>query len=613
MNQGPLAPFAERVELMEVALGRIPSDLVIIGGTIVDVNTGVLRKADIAVKGNRIALVGEVEHAIGESTRRVDAAGLVIAPGLIDAHMHVETSLVTAQSLAQEVLPRGNTTLVAEPHDWADVFGLRGMELLREQARHLPLRFFMWAPNRVPLTGPELGSTPHTMGPSEIETMIGWPEVIGLGKIMPVPVFTRDPQQMAKLSIALGTRKSLGARSDFWHKEQIQALAAIGLTDDYAARTADTMLERLQVGMKAIVSEGSTVPLVRELAKLLREARIDSRHCLLCTYDRFPGDIREKGFVDYAVRVLIEEGVPPATAIQMATINTAEHFGLARDLGSITPGRFADLVLIEDVATFKANSVYVGGELVARNGKVVHAPSPYVYPTWTRNTVTLPPGFGPETLRYAAPFNEGTVTVRAIGLVPQQISHDLTEEVFVELPVRHGEIFADPTRDLLKLVAIDRFALSGRIGRGIIRGVGFRRGAIAGTLAHDYYCIMAAGVSDEDIAFAVKRLAEIGGGFVVAAEGRVLAELQLEIGGLVTERSIDQVADECLKLDEAARGLGYCLGLPEGLHMALSFLSLPPAKNKKLRISDMGYLGLIEEEGVERVGAVPLVVERQSP
>lgn len=603
------SPGFQRARLIDVALGREPSDLVITGATIVDVNVRKLRRADIAIKDSRIALVGDVTHTIGPSTKRVDAASKIISPGLIDAHMHVEAALVTAYALAEAALPRGNTTLIAEPHDLADCFGLRGVELLRQEAAYLPLRLYIMAPNPVPLSGPELGTTPGSIGPAEVQTMMQWPEVLGLGKVQMPPVLGKDPEQLAKLAIVQAARKPLGGRSNSRQGREIQAMVAAGIGDDYSARTAECMLEWLEAGLKIIVSEGSTVPHVHLLAALIREQEIDPRHCLLCTYDRTPDDVRRRGMVDEAVRVLIAEGIDPVLAIQMATLNSAEHFGLAGDLGSITPGRLADLLIIEDLPSFRVGSVYVGGQLVALDGRVVSPPEPFSYPAWVESSVTLPAGFGAGALRYPAPFAEGRVTVRAIGLVPNVWAHDLTRELRVELPVRRGEILPDPASDLLKLVAIERFGLSGAIGRGFIQGLGFKKGAIAVSVAHDYHCILAAGTSDEEIAFAARRLAEVGGGFVVVADSQVCAELQLEIGGLMTRRSLDEAADALARLDAAARQLGFGLPLPEPLPIALTFLSLPGCPG--LRLSDQGYIGPLDPLGSTR-GIVPLVVDGHS-
>jgi adenine deaminase len=597
--------YQERVDLMQVTLGQHPSDLVIMGGTIVDVNVRQLRRADIAIRGSRIAIVGDVEHTIGPETQQVDASNRFIAPGLIDAHMHVETAMVTAHALAYAVLPRGTTVLVAEPHDLADVFGLQGVELLRREIQHLPLRLYIMAPNPVPLSGPNLGSTLGHIGPSEVATMMQWPEVLGLGKIAPRSVLARDAHQVAKLAIAHAFAKPLGGRSDYLRGKEIQAMVAAGISDDYSARTVEHMLEWLQAGLKVIVSEGSTVAHATLLAELIQKHDIDPRHCLLCTYDRFADDVRQKGFIDEAVRVLIQNGVDPVVAIQTATLNTAEHFGIAADLGSIAPGKLADLLIIGDLPAFEVSSVYVSGRRVAERGQLLDPPAAYKYPSWAKRTVTLPADFAASSLKYPAPIDEGSLTVRAIGLIPNVSAHDQTRELQVPLHVADGQILADPRRDVLKLVAVERFGQSGSIGRGFIRGLGFQHGAIAGTIAHDYHCVIAAGVTDQDIAFAVRTLDTMGGGFVIVSDGQVLASIQLEIGGLITERSLDEVADETVKMEETAHQLGYSLPLPEMLHNALSFLSLP--LGRELRLSDKGYIGHAAETG--KLDIVPLIVQ----
>ena len=591
---------------MDVALGREPADLVITGGTIVDVNVRKLRKADIAIKGSRIALVGDAMHTIGKNTKFVDAIGKIISPGLIDAHMHVEAAMVTVNALVKAVLPRGNTTLIAEPHDLADIYGLKGIELLRHESFHLPLRLFIMAPNPVPLSDSTLGSTPGEIGPNEVEELMKWPEVLGLGKISPALVFSKDQRQIKKMDIATRSKKPLGGRCDYRDSRDIQAMMVAGIQDEYTARTTEFMQEYLEAGLKILVSEGSTVPHMRQLAELIMTEDIDTRNCILCTYDRFPDDVRKQGLIDEAIRILIAEGVNSVAAVQMATLNTAEHFGLAHDLGSISAGRFADLVILNDLASFEVNSVYVNGQHVVEEGCILNPPEPYNYPEWTHQSVILPQNFSPTSLVYPAPFNEGTVTVRAIELIDGISAHDGTKEIHVELPVCNGMIHPNISQDVLKLVAVERFGMSGSIGRGFVRGLGFRRGAIAGSVAHDYHCIIAAGVSDKEICFAIKRLAEIGGGFVIVVDEEVEAEMPLPIGGLISENSLENVADESLQLEAVARQLGYSLSLPEMLINAMSFLSLPGCP--ELRISDQGYIGLATKNDPSGPSLLPLIV-----
>ena len=320
-----------RLNIAEVAVGQEPSDLVISGAKVIDVNLGTLREADIAIKGSRIAYVGDVDHTIGPNTKRFNATGKFISPGLIDAHMHFESSFVTPLSLANTIVPRGNTAIISEPHDWANVFGLPGMQLLKEHAKEIPLRFFMVAPAMIPLVGDEYGSTRGVMGPEEVSIIMKWPEVLGIGKVWGQSLLSKDQTYLEKISSAMENSKRIGARFDYLEREEIQAILCAGIGDMYTVnsrQTAEDMYEWVAAGLRAIICEGSTVSHAHALAQMLKREKIDSRYLMLCTYDRFPLDVQTKGYLDNSIRILISEGIDPVIAIRMATLNTAEYFGL---------------------------------------------------------------------------------------------------------------------------------------------------------------------------------------------------------------------------------------------------------------------------------------------
>jgi adenine deaminase len=586
----------ERLNVADAALGNEPSDLAIIGATIVDVNLGCLRKADIAIKGSRISYVGNIEHTIGPMTQRLDSREKIIVPGLIDAHMHFESSFVSPKSLAEAIVPLGVTALIAEPHDWGNVFGLKGMELLSDLSNHISVRLFLVAPSRVPLIPDNIITTRCALGPDEIQQMMSWPSVLGLGKSMPLHFLERKPIQIEKILRTLYHGKRVGTRFDFFSPKEIQAIAAAGAEDIYTVDSRhdpEDILNMLQAGLKVIVCDGSTVSHARSLAKLIQQSNIDTSNIMLGTYDCFSPDLHSKGYLDATIRILISEGVDPINAVKMATKNPAQYFGISNDMGSITPGRLADLVVLDDLGTFKTSKVIFNGKVVAENGTFIDQGipnQPYSMPDWTRNTVSLPKDFSKEQLRYSVPNKSESIKVRVLELIPGNCTHDTTAGFTAEMMVSDGEVNSDSSRDILKLLAIDRYNVSGNIGKGFINGLGFKQGAIASTIDHDSYIMIAAGVEDDDIIFAVQHLEKIGGGVVVVNNKHVIAEMPLEIGGLITERSPKEITSDMRDIDNAAKSLGYGLNLPHGLAINLSFLTLPPVSRKTYSISDLGML-----------------------
>jgi adenine deaminase len=549
-------------ELTSVCLGRTWAETVIRNGRLVNVHTReVLDGTDVAIAHGRVAMFGECGHTIGPETETIDAAGAYLVPGLIDTHLHVESVMVTVTRFAEAVLPRGTTSVFIDNHEMANVFGLEGMRWFLEEGRGLPLKVFLAVPSCVPAL-PGFEDAGASLGPDEIREALGWEGVAGLGEMMNMPgVIAGDENVHAEIAATLERglpvtgHWSLAGQRD----QRLQAYIAAGIDSCHETTTREDALAKLRAGMWVQFREGSTFRDVAALAPVLTEDGVDPRHCLLVTDDVLPDTIAEDGHMDRVVRRAIEVGIDPLVAIQLASLNGAEYFGMRHDLGSIAPGRCADILFVDDLREFRPHRVLVDG------GEVGELPS-YDYPAAAYESIRLARRLGPADLRIEA---EGErVQVRAIGVASGTVT---TEEVLVDLPVVDGAVPAAPELGIVKAASIERHGGPGTIGLGFITGLGLTRGAVGSTVAHDNHNVLVAGTDDADMIFAVERLAEAGGGMIAVADREVLALVELPIGGLVSDRPVVELAAQARALGEAYRELGSPVESPE---MIFSFLSL---------------------------------------
>jgi adenine deaminase len=575
-------------ELTTVSMGRTPAELVIRNGRLVDVHTReILDGADVAVAHGRVAMFGDVSHTIGPATEQIDAEGAFLVPGLIDTHLHVESVLVTVTRFAEAVLPLGTTTAFIDNHEMANVFGLEGMRWMLEEGLQLPLKVFLAVPSCVPAL-PGFEDAGASLGPEEIREALSWEGVAGLGEMMNMPgVIAGDEAVHAAIAAALELGKPVTGHWSLagWNDHRLQAYIAAGVDSCHETTSREDALAKLRAGMWVQFREGSTFRDVEALAPVLTEDGVDSRHCLLVTDDVLPDTIVDDGHMDRVVRRAIEAGIDPLVAIQMATVNGAEYFNMRHDLGSIAPGRLADILFVEDLRDFRAHRVLVDGrepgELPA-----------YQYPPQAYGSVRLARPLTPADLRIEASGER--VQVRAIGIASQTVT---TEHLLVELPVVDGAVPASVELDVAKAASIERHGGPGTIGLGFIKGLGLRRGAVASTIAHDNHNVLVAGMSDEEMIFAVERLVEAGGGMIAVSGEDVLSLVDLPIAGLICDRPVPVVAAETKALAEAYRELGSPIESPS---MIFSFLSLGviPA----LRLTNRGLV-----DGVEFTLVPPVV------
>lgn len=549
--------------LVAVCTGKEPADLVITGGQLVNVHTReVLDGLELVVKHDRIALVGDARHTLGPETEVVDAEGAYLVPGLVDTHLHVESAMVTVTRFAEAVLPRGTTTAVIDNHEIANVFGLEGIRWMLDEGRDLPLKVLLAVPSCVPaLPGFEDAGT--VLGPEEIRTALGWPGAAGLGEMMNMPgVVAGDEGVHAEIAATLEAGKPV---TGHWslagvRDARLQAYAAAGIDSDHESTARADALAKLRAGMWVQFREGSTFRNVAALAPVLTEDGVDPRHCLLVTDDVHPETLVEDGHLDRAVRAAVGAGVDPLVAIQMATLNPAEYFGLRHDVGSLAPGRLADVLFVEDLRAFRPHKVLADGRAVPES--LEGAP----YPERAYRSVRLTRELTFEDLRI--PARGSTARVRAVGMASDTVT---TEHLVVEAPVEDGEVRSSVALDLIKAASIERHGGPGTLGLGFVRGLGLTRGAVASTVAHDNHNLNVAGVTDDDMLFAVKQLERCGGGMIAVADGEVLGLVELPIAGLISDRPVRDLAEACRSLERAYRALGSTVEAP---YMIFSFLSL---------------------------------------
>jgi adenine deaminase len=563
---------------LAVARGDEPADLLLRDARLVNVLSGEIYRTGIAIAGAHVAGLGEDYTA----RRVIDLAGRYVCPGLIDAHVHVESAMVPPSEFARAVVPRGVTSVVTDPHEIANVLGLAGIRFMLDDAAGAPLDVWVNAPSCVPAT--DLETSGARLDAVDLMTLLGEPRLLGLAEVMNFPgVIAGDEEVLAKLRAFRG--RVVDGHCPGLSGPRLGAYAAAGVRSDHECTTAAAAREKLRAGLAVFLREASNAHNLAALLPLVSPA--NERRLCLCTDDRQPVDLLAEGSVDHLLRLAIAAGVDPVIAIRMATLNPAEHYRLD-DRGAVAPGRLADLMVFADLAAPRAELVLRRGEVVAQDGALL-ASRPTARPRGGAKTVRV------DLFQLDFSIPAAARRMRVIGVVPDQL---LTESLVLEATVRDGQAVADPQRDLLKIAVIERHRGSGNRGLGFVRGFGLTRGAMASTVAHDHHNLVVVGADDFSMRTAALAVAEAGGGQAVAVGSGVLALLPLPIAGLMSDLPIEEVRDRSLELLDAARQLGARLRDP---FMAMSFLGLEviPA----LKLTDQGLVD------VERLQLVPLFVD----
>ncbi len=571
------------VELLAVARGDRPADLVLRKGRLVNVLSGDIEDTDVALYGGRIAGVGAGYAAKEE----VDLQGAFIAPGLIDAHVHIESSLCLPAQFAAAVVPRGVTTVAADPHEIANVAGVAGVRYMAECSRNLPLQVVLMAPSAVPATHMETSGA--ALSAEDLAGLLEEGTVHGLAELMNFPGTVQgDPEVLAKIAAFSGRPRD--GHAPALSGLLLNAYAAAGAGSDHECATVAEAAEKLARGFYVLIREATNARNLRPLLPLVNER--NNRRICFCTDDRMPGDLLTQGSIDYILREAISFGIDPVTAFRMATLNSAEWFGL-HDRGAVAAGRRADLMVFDDLGAPSATRVYAGGRLWAEGGRLLNEKSlaQASVPAAVSSSVRVAwDGFD---LRIPA----NGAYVRVIGSLEHQV---LTEERILEARIEDGQAVADPTRDILKMAVIDRHTGSGSMGLGFIQGFGLRRGAIAGTIAHDHHNLIVIGADDESMTTAARTVAEMGGGLAISDGAESLAALPLPVAGLMSDRPLGVIRSDYDALVDAAHEFGSTIHDP---FMAMSFMALEVIP--KLKLTDQGLVD------VEAFDFVDLFVEAQ--
>ena len=588
MEQHTLKTWAECAPiLVAVAAGRAAADTVIRGGKLVNVQSReVLDGWQVAIAAGRFAFVGpDASHCIGPKTQIIEAQGRYLIPGLCDGHMHIESGMLTPAEFAAAVIPHGTTTMFTDPHEIANVLGLRGVRMMHDEALLQPVNIFTQMPSCAP-SAPGLETTGFKIDEADVAEAMTWPGIIGLGEMMNYPgVVHGDRQMLAEMAATMRAGKTVGGhyaspdRGIAFH-----AYVAGGPADDHEGTAEADAIARVRQGMRSMLRLGSAWYDVESQITAITQKGLDPRNFILCTDDCHSGTLVDEGHMNRVLRHAIACGCDPLVALQMATINTATHFGLERELGSIAPGRRADLILTSDLTTLPIEHVISRGVTVAMDGKITVDCPHYTWPDDARQTVRLGKTLTAADFVIAAPNGANAVRAKVIGVVENQAP---TKALTFELPVTEGRVQA--TGEVCQIALVERHRATGAVVNGFVSGFGYSGDmAIASTVAHDSHHMIVVGTSRAMMALAANRLGQVGGGITVWKDGVELALVELPIAGLMSDQPAAQVAAKANAMVAAMAQCGCTLNNAYMQHSLLALVVIP-----ELRISDMGIIDVV--------------------
>ena len=554
--------------IINVARGLEKADLVIKNANVVNVLSEEIYKGDIAIVDGIIAGIGE--NYSGK--KEIDENGAYVSPSFIDGHVHLESAMMLPKEFASVVLPAGTTTVIIDPHEISNVLGLHGISFMHEAVKNLPMDVFTMLPSCVPATPFETSG--FDLNSYDLSLLIDKPWVLGLAEMMNFPgVLNLDNNVMAKLELAKSKEKRIDGHAPYLSGKDLCAYVASGVKSDHECTTPEEAIERIRLGMYVMIREGTAAKDLDALLPVLKNC--NTRKCIFVTDDRHPSDLKEH--INGMVRRAVEAGVDPIKAIQVASLNTAEYFGL-QNLGAIAPGYKADLLVLPDLKSFKPDIVMKNGNVIAHNGKLA-VEIPQGEALAVRNSVNVR-WITPEDFKISVNEPDGKIGVKALEVIPHQL---ITKSVETEALVEDGNAISNIENDTLKICVIERHRATGNIGKGFVKGFNLECGAIASTVAHDSHNMIVIGTNDADMYTAAVALIKCKGGKVVVKDGEIISELALPIAGLMSDREFDYVVDKCEELNQAAHSIGCELNDP---FMTMGFLSLPVIP--ELKITDKG-------------------------
>lgn len=571
-------------DLVNVAAGRALADTIIEGGVWVNVHTReTLPGHSIAIKSGRIAFVGtDASHCRGPDTQIIEARGRYMIPGLCDGHMHIESGMLTPAEFARAVIPHGTTSMFTDPHEIANVLGLMGVRMMHDEALMQPINIFTQMPSCAP-SAPGMETTGFEITAEDVAEAMKWPGIIGLGEMMNFPgVSNADRQMLAEIAATQRAGKTVGghyASPDLG--PAFAAYVAGGPADDHEGTCEADAIMRMRQGMRSMIRLGSAWYDVETQITAITEKGLDPRNMILCTDDCHSGTLVNDGHMNRVVRHAIECGCDPLIALQMATINTATHFGLERDIGSITPGRRADVILTSDLKTLPIEVVVARGQVVARDGECLAECPHYDWPIAARQTVNMGKALDASDFHIDAPKGANAVTANVIGVVENQAP---TRALKFELPVTDGRV--QPTGEVAQIALVERHRATGGVVNAFVSGFGYTgKMAMASTVAHDSHHMIVVGTDATQMALAVNRLKEVGGGITIFKDGVELALVELPIAGLMSDAPATEVAAKADQMMQAMRDCGCTLNNAYMQHSLLALVVIP-----ELRISDLGLV-----------------------
>ncbi|MGD0638370.1 MAG: adenine deaminase C-terminal domain-containing protein [Nitrososphaerales archaeon] len=574
--------------LIEAGLGERHAEKVVVGGRLVNVVTGEIYDADVAIYGTRVAAVGDVESHIGPETETIDAGGYFLVPGLIDGHIHCEVTKLSMTMFARLVLPRGTTSIVTALDQIAGIDGLRGVRDFLGEAAMTPLKVHYGMPSKLPYTIPS-STLAHTFGPREAAIAAGWEATVGVWETGPETVLgspdggTGPDKEVARtMRLAEERRLQTFGSAPILRGDRLSGFVGAGIRSDHESYTAEESLEKLRDGLYLMIRESSIVKFLTENIRVVTEVGVETRRIAFCTDDVTASDVISHGHLDEVVRKAIACGVEPVSAVQMATLNCAEIYRIDHKVGSITPGRLADILLVDDLKRFKVSRVVASGELVASDGSMTARPRRLPRRSRLTRSMKVKP-FARADLAVKSSLPSGRV--RAIAMRIEKGAPFVRRRQLVSLRLRGGVVQPDPSQDVSYVAAVERHRRTGNIAVAFISGFGISEGALASSVSPDDNNILSIGSSSEEVEHAVKHVVEMGGGQTAVRRGKVLASIPLPLGGIVSDAEPEEMARMEAELDAAARGLGCELPSP---FMSMIFLSI--TATPELALIDRGLV-----------------------